>query len=131
MEEFKHNYNSFDEFIMRMMADGDERTYHHPNYTVRNVRQHETGYDVMAKYLNKCLKLSGNHFVTEFVAFFEYKYMHEDNWSLASELVLIDDDNTQHTWVNDWWEGQECFRNIHIVPLRYVMNYYQDYVLHM
>lgn len=130
MDRTNYTFNRFDEFISRLMNDADEYTYHHDGFIKRTPKRKRAGYNIIGQYVNKCRKLPGNHSEKQFVAFFEYKYANDDMWSLACQPVLVDN-NANRLWFNEWDDGQDCFRNIHIVPLRYVMNYYQDYVLHM
>lgn len=47
-----------------------------------------------------------------------YKYSFEDSWDISNELALYEDFG--HTWLNDWWEGQQDIEFRGYIPVRSV-----------
>ena len=60
------------------------------------------------------------------VVFFEQKYSFDITWTSLGEVVFCESDSDYETvsFLNDFCEGQTCVRNIKIVPLREVLEYY-------
>ena len=60
------------------------------------------------------------------VVFFEQKYSYDVIWTSLGEVVFCRSDSDYETvsFLNDFCEGQTCVRNIRIVPLREVLEYY-------
>lgn len=60
------------------------------------------------------------------VAFFYQKYEFEDYWELRAELAFSESDNDYETvtFKNDFCEGQTCVRDISIIPLSVVLEFY-------
>lgn len=60
------------------------------------------------------------------VVFFEQKYSYDVIWTSLGEVVFCRSGSDYETvsFLNDFCEGQTCVRNIKIVPLREVLEYY-------
>ena len=74
-----------------------------------------------------------NNYPQDVVVFFEQKYDFEDDskWYAYEELVESHscEDYENMTFLNDFCEGETCIRNITVVPLSTVSEYYRRLVL--
>lgn len=59
------------------------------------------------------------------VVFFYQKYEHENNWRFCSEVVeSCSSYEYEMAFLNDFCEGETCVKDIKIVSLREVLEYY-------
>lgn len=67
-----------------------------------------------------------NTFPQDVVAFFRQKYSYDDKWESLGEVVFCEgyDDYETISSLNDFCEGQTCVKDITIVPLLEVIEYY-------
>ena len=67
----------------------------------------------------------------EVIAFFYQKYKHEKEWEWYAELATPDssDNYTTVYFENDFCEGQDCVKDLTIVPLSEITEYYAFRVL--
>ena len=85
-------------------------------------------YDIIAEQVREFWK-EESFLPVDVIVFFEQKYEHEkDNeWDCMMELVECNGSNDYEsvTFLNDFCEGQTCVRNIKIVPLIDVCEFYR------
>lgn len=88
----------------------------------------KNSYDVIA---NKIREYWKNNFPQDVIVFFEQKYSYDTTWEVHQELVECESDTDYEsvTFLNDFCEGQTQIRNIKIVPLSIVTQYYYDDVI--
>ena len=88
----------------------------------------KNSYDVIA---NKVREYWKNNFPQDVIVFFEQKYSYDTTWGVHQELVECESDTNCEsvTFLNDFCEGQTQVRNIKIVPLSIVTQYYYDDVI--
>lgn len=69
-----------------------------------------------------------NNYAFPVVAFFYQKYKFETQWERCTELINCDSDTDLKTVIfeNDFCEGQQDIKNIHIVSLEEVFEFYFD-----
>lgn len=83
-------------------------------------------YDIIAEEVKKFWKSS---FPQEVIAFFQQKYEFENDeeWEDHSELVECEGSDCYDTtiFLNDFCEGQTCVKNIKIVPLDEILEFYK------
>ncbi len=61
------------------------------------------------------------------IAFFYQKYEHEKEWEWCEELILsCSSQNYELEFASDFCEGQTCVKDIHIVPLHTVTEFYAE-----
>lgn len=82
-------------------------------------------YDYVEEAVRKYWK---DHFPQEMIAFFYQKYDFEDKWECRTELIECEgsDDYETVIFLNDFCEGQQDIKCLHVVPLEDVMEFYFD-----
>jgi hypothetical protein len=81
--------------------------------------------DIIEAEVRKFWEESGYSF--DVVAFFYQKYDWETEWCFCSEIVMSDSSyNYDMTFLNDFCEGQTCVKDLKIVPLHDVLEYYAE-----
>ena len=85
-------------------------------------------YDYVADAVREYWKETGPQDV---VAFFYQKYEHEDEWENMCELIECNSsDNYEKVIFHiDFCEGQTCIKDLFIVPLNDIFDYYSKEVL--
>lgn len=102
-------------------------------------------YDILAKAVQKGLNTMNSYDIVakavrefwqendpqEVIAFFYQKYAHEESWEWHEELVLCfaSNDYENMEFLNDFCEGQTCVKDLTIVPLSDVTEFYADKIL--
>lgn len=82
-------------------------------------------YDIVAKAVREFWKAN---YPQDVIAFFYQKYVHEDSWDWCEELILCAGINNYDSmeFINDFCEGQTCVKDLTIVPLSDVTEFYAD-----
>lgn len=84
-------------------------------------------YDIVGEAVKAFWENTG--FAEEVIVFFYQKYEWEDRWEWCEELVTCESPNPDESAVvfeNDFCEGETCVKNLTIVPLRQVTEYYAE-----
>lgn len=85
----------------------------------------KTSYNIIEDEVFKLWRESGYSY--DVVAFFYQKYEWETEWHFCSEIVISDSSYTyEMTFLNDFCEGETCVKDLKIVPLRDVLEYYAE-----
>ena len=81
-------------------------------------------YDIIAEAVRDFWKQSIPQPV---VVYFCQKYDYEDCWEACAEIIncVASDDYETVEFCNDFCEGQQCVKDIMVVPLTEVINYYK------
>lgn len=85
----------------------------------------KTTYDIVGDKIREFWRK--NH-TQEVIAFFSQKYAHEKDWEFCAELALPQSSSDLETVIfeTDFWEGQEEVKDIEIVPLEDIIDFYLD-----
>ena len=87
-------------------------------------------YDIIEKAVQKYWKET---YPQDVIAFFYQKYDYEsdDKWEHCNELVMVvsDSDYEDMEFEIDFCEGQTDVKDIHIVSLREVMEFYREQMI--
>ena len=83
----------------------------------------KNSYDYIADAVRTYWK---NTFPQDVVAFFRQKYSYDDEWEFHEEVVFCKSDSDYETisFLNDFCEGQTCVKDITVVPLSEITEYY-------
>lgn len=104
----------------------DDESVYMPSYAAT---KQKTSYDIVGEAVSEYWRET--LFPCDVIAFFYQKYEYEKNWEWREELVEShsDRDYESMTFLNDFCEGQTCVKDITIVPLWKVTEYYTQHVL--
>lgn len=80
-------------------------------------------YDIVEQAVKQFWK---ENYPCDVIAFFYQKYEHEEQWDWQEELVecRASNDYENMIFLNDFCEGQQCVKDLTIVPLIDVTNFY-------
>ena len=83
----------------------------------------KNSYDYIADAVRTYWK---NTFPQDVVAFFRQKYSYDDEWECLEEVIFCKSDSDYETisFLNDFCEGQTCVKDITVVPLLEIIEYY-------
>lgn len=83
-------------------------------------------YDIIGNAVREYWKQEG--FATDVIVFFFQKYSHEKEWEHCQELVMCHSDSDfEHVeFLSDFCEGQTQVKNIHIMKLDKVTDFYYN-----
>lgn len=73
-----------------------------------------------------------NYHPEDVVIYFKQKYEYEndDKWEQVDTIAYYDGANSDNVaFLDDFFEGQTCIKDIHVVNLEDVMEYYYDNVI--
>lgn len=84
-----------------------------------------TNYDIVGDKIRDFWRK--NH-PQDVIAFFSQKYKHEEMWEFCAEFATSRSSNDYETVIfeDDFWEGQEEIKDIEIVPLEEIIEFYLD-----
>ena len=87
-----------------------------------------TAYEIIEDAVREYWK---KEYPQDVVAFFMMKYEHEEAWQWYGELAECVSPNNYNDiiFLNDFCEGQTCCKNVVIVPLQTVIDYYLSKVV--
>lgn len=85
----------------------------------------KTSYNIIEDEVIKLWTKSGYSY--DVVAFFYQKYEWEKEWNFCSEIIISDSSCTcEMTFLKDFCEGETCVKDLKIVPLRDILEYYAE-----
>ena len=98
--------------------------FEHTNRKSREEPKTLNSYDIVGKAI---LEYWDEHHQEDMVAFFYQKYEFESDkdWVFMSEIVLTDGQGNIH-FLSDFCEGETCVKNLTIVPLDTVLEWYSE-----